>query len=457
MSSGSIRFRLWSAAAISLLAALAIAGIGLVFLFERHAERQLETDLIVDLNQVVGAAKFNGDVLAVTPPGVTDPRFSVPLSGYYWQVADLRSGALTRSRSLWDGTIDLPPASQDGLRHFYEVTGPGQTLLLVLDRTVTDTDGRSFRVAVAQDHGLISQSVRAYLHELVPALLLLALVLSAAFFAQITVGLAPLKTLRDAVRDVVSGRRGRLDAAAPAEVQPLTAEINRLLEAQEKALVRARARAADLAHGLKTPLQVLSADIRVLRDRGETTLADEIEKSADAIRWHVERELALARVAPRSGAASTEVAAVAARVIDVVRRTPQAERIVFAIDVPDGLVAPIDEGDLTELLGNLIENAGRFARGAVRVTAQRLPDGTAIAVSDDGPGIREADRETVLHRGVSLGSAMGSAEGSARGTGLGLAIVSDIVDSYRGRIGLGDAGPGLTVTIFLPAFLSAAK
>lgn len=455
MNGGSIRFRLWSAAAISLLIALAVAGAGLVFLFERHAERQLETDLIVDLNQVVGAVKFSGDTLAMSPAGVTDPRFSVPLSGYYWQVTDLRSGALTRSRSLWDEVINLPPVAQDGLRHFYEIAGPDGTLLLVLDRTVTDADGRSFRVVVARDHGLISQSVRAYLHELAPALVLLALVLSAAFFAQITVGLAPLRTLRDAVRDVVTGRRGRLDAAAPAEVQPLTAEINRLLEAQEKALKKARARAADLAHGLKTPLQVLAADIRTLRGRGETQLADEIEKSADAIRRHVERELARARVASHPDGARAEVAAVAKQVIEVVRRTPQAERIAFAVDVPDGLTAPIEEGDLTELLGNLVENAARFARAAVRITAQGSPEGTTIAVSDDGPGVAEADREAVLHRGVSLGSTSGGADGPGHGTGLGLAIVSDIVESYRGRFALGDARPGLVATVFLPASVSA--
>jgi signal transduction histidine kinase len=460
MNRGSIRFRLWSAAAISVLVALAIAGVGLVFLFEHHAERQLETDLIVDLNQVVGAAHFDGETLTATAPGVTDPRFSLPLSGYYWQVTDLQSRTLARSRSLWDAVIDLPPANPDGRRHFYEVTGPDQTLLLVLDRAVTDTDGRRFRVAVAQDHGLISQSVQAYLHELTPALLFLALVLSAAFFAQITVGLAPLKALGAAVSDVVAGKRGRLDAAAPAEVQPLTAEINRLLEAQEKALVRARARAADLAHGLKTPLQVISADIRLLRDRGDGDLADQIEKSTEAIRRHLERELARARVASPAGSVSADVESVARRVVEVVRRTPHAERIAFAIEMPAGLSASIDEGDLTELLGNLIENAARFAKARVQISAERRPAGTAITVADDGPGIPEADRDAVLRRGVSLGAARvthgDGTRASVRDTGLGLAIVADIVESYRGELVLGDAKPGLVVTVVLPTFVAEA-
>ena len=443
MTRGSIRLRLWSAAAVSVLAILAIAAFGLLYLFERHVERQLETDLIVDLNQVVGATKIVDGALTVVPPGVTDPRFSVPLSGYYWQVNDLQAGTVARSRSLWDGAIDLPAPSQDGLRHFYEAAGPDKALLLVLDRTITEADGHRFRVAVAEDHAIISQSVQSYLHELAPALILLAVVLLAAFFVQITVGLAPLTTLRDAVRSVVSGHRARLDAAAPAEVQPLSAEINRLLEAQDKALARARARAADLAHGLKTPLQVLSADIRLLRERGERDLADDIEKSAEAIRRHVERELARARVAPQRGSASAEVAAVALRVIGVVRRTPGSEHLEFLVESPAGMMAPIDEGDLTELLGNLVENAARFARTKVRIGAHVSSQGTTVFVSDDGVGIPEADREAVLHRGVSLGA--------TRGTGLGLAIVSDIVDSYGGQLTFGDAGPGLRVTILLPA------
>ena len=170
--------------------------------------------------------------------------------------------------------------------------------------------------------------MREYVQDLAPALILLAAALIAAFFVQITVGLAPLENLRVAVRNVIAQQTARLDVTAPSEVQPLADEINRLLDAQEKALARARARATDLAHGLKTPLQVLSADIRALRGKGETELADEIEKSAGAIRRHVERELARARLAPGiSGKASCRVRETAAGVIAVVRRTPNSKQL----------------------------------------------------------------------------------------------------------------------------------
>ncbi len=441
----SIRFRLWSAATISILIALAIAGVGLRYLFELNVERRIVSELTVDLNELIGATSFAADGRLSVAPDLTDPRFTYPLSGHYWQVEDLASHNLIRSRSLWDATLALADWGGSGeLKKIEELKGPGGELTIAVGRTITDADGRSFRAIVAEGHRSVEVSVREYVRDLALALIVLAAALMAAFFIQITVGLAPLENLRVAVRNVVAQQTARLDVAAPREVQPLADEINRLLDAQEKALARARARATDLAHGLKTPLQVLSADIRVLRAKGEGELADEIEKSAGAIRRHVERELARARLAPGvSGKASCLVREIAAGVIAVVRRTPGGKRLSFVLDVAPDLTAPVDEGDLSEILGNLLENAARFATSEVRVGASATASEVTIAVTDDGPGIPDADRDAALSRGVQLDNKGGS-------SGLGLAIVSDIVEAYGGRLSMANADPGLVVTIALP-------
>jgi len=441
----SIRFRLWSAATISILVALAIAGAGLRYLFELHVERRVVSELTVDLNELIGATTFAADGHLSVAPVLTDPRFSNPLSGYYWQVDDIATGRQERSRSLWDATLPSASSGNSGeLRKAEEVRGPGGELTIAVERTIVDPGGRAFRAIVAEDHRTVEISVSEYVRDLAPALTLLAAVLMAAFFIQITVGLAPLETLRVAVRNVIAQRIARLDVAAPREVQPLAEEINRLLDAQEKALAKARSRATDLAHGLKTPLQVLSADIRALRKKGETELADEIEKSAGAIRRHVERELARARLAPGvSGKASSRVFEIATGVIAVVRRTPAGERLVFDVNVAADFTAPIDEGDLSEILGNLVENASRFAKSSVCVDASKTASEVTISVADDGPGIPDADRVSALSRGVQLDNKGG-------GNGLGLAIVSDIVEAYRGRLTMTNATPGLVVTISLP-------
>lgn len=251
----SIRFRLWSAAAISILVALAIAGAGLRYLFELHVERRVVGELTVDLNELIGATTFTVDGQLSVASVLTDPRFSNPLSGYYWQVDDITTGKLERSRSLWDATLPSTSSGNSGeLKKIEEVRGPGGELTIAVERTIIDPSGRAFRAIVAEDHRTVEISVSEYVRDLAPALTLLAAVLMAAFFIQITVGLAPLETLRVAVRSVIAQRIARLDVAAPREVQPLAEEINRLLDAQEKALARARSRATDLAHGLKTPL-----------------------------------------------------------------------------------------------------------------------------------------------------------------------------------------------------------
>jgi signal transduction histidine kinase len=235
----------------------------------------------------------------------------------------------------------------------------------------------------------------------------------------------------------------RLSADAPTELKPLTGEINRLLDAQDTALARARSAAADLAHGLKTPLQVLSADIRRLREKGDTAIADEIDEIAGTIRRHVERELARARAAPRRSAHCV-VAEVAGRVLGVVRRTPRAEGLDFdTAAIPERLTAPIDEADLSEILGNLVENAVRFAKSVVRIEADDLDGSTRIAVSDDGPGIPAERRAQALARGGRL-------DLRGDGAGLGLAIVADVVEAYGGRLELEDAAPGLRAVVTLP-------
>jgi signal transduction histidine kinase len=441
----SIRFRLWMAATLSILIALAMAGVGLRYLFELHVERRVVGELTVDLNELISATTFAGEGRLVVAPVLSDPRFANPLSGYYWQVEDIGTGRLERSRSLWDAKLVLAAQSAGGeLRRVEEFKGPGGELSIAVERTIIDASGRSFRAVVAEDHRSVEVSVSEYVVDLAPALFLLAAALMAAFFIQITVGLAPLENLRVAVKNVIAQRTARLEVVAPSEVQPLGDEINRLLDAQDKALARARSRATDLAHGLKTPLQVLSADIRALRKKGETDLADEIEKSAGAIRRHVERELARTRLAPGvSGKASCRVSDVAAGVIAVVKRTPGGKKLSFKMEVAEDLTASIDEGDLTEILGNLVENAARYAKSSVRVDAFTTIGEVIVTVADNGPGIPDAHRESALSRGVQLDSKGGS-------SGLGLAIVSDIVEAYGGCLKMTNANPGLVVTVSVP-------
>jgi signal transduction histidine kinase len=443
---GSIRLRLLIAGAVSVVAALAVAGAGLTYLFERHVERRVEAELATYLDQLIAGVGLAADGALVVNGPPADPRFFVPLSGLVWQVA-APSGTLIRSRSLWDGTLALPADDlSDGTVHMYEIVGPDGGLYVAVERQVRDAalGDRPFQVAVAINHREIDEATADFAFDLIPALAVLAVFLVLAGWVQVTVGLLPLDRLRRAVADVVSGRSSRLAAGVPAEVQPLAGEINRLLEAQAAALAKARSAAADLAHGLKTPLQVLSGDIRALKAKGETELAEEIDTVAATIRRHVERELARARAAPRAGApARSRIAEVAARVIDVVRRTPRGETLGFDVAVPPAMTAAVDETDLAEILGNLVENAVRFAVAQVRIEATEDKGETVLVVADDGPGIPPEKRVEAVARGVRL-------DVRGDGAGLGLAIVADLAEAYGGRLELTEGGPGLRAVVRVP-------
>lgn len=432
MTSGSLRWRLAIGGAAAIIAALVLAGIGLNALFERHVMRSLERDLEVHLRQVLSAVELtpSGAPQLVREP--SDPRFSEPLSGLYWQIRTAE-GASLRSRSLWDTTLELPGDELAvGEIHRHRIAGPQGSDLLTIERTVYLTSGGArtgVRLAVAADVKNITQARQAFVRELVPSLALLAAALAAAAWVQINLGLRPLSRVRAGIAAVRSGQSGQIDASVPSEVAPLVAEINDLLATQERDLERARRRAGDLAHGLKTPLSALASDVRALRARGENAIADRIGEIGDAMNRHIERELARVRIKGKRGyaeTAETPIAPLLTSLVAIQQRTGSGERLLFHSGVPAGARIRMDKADLAEVLGNLLENASRHAKTRVRITL--TPDGR-IAIDDDGPGIPAHLRDAVLKRGQRL-------DEQAPGTGLGLAIVQDVLEAYDRQLTL---------------------
>jgi signal transduction histidine kinase len=444
MNSGSLRLRLLIAGAVSILIALGLAAFGLALLFERHVERRFDAELTVYLNQLVAnlALSRSGDLIVERPPA--DPRFEEPLSGLYWQID---AGKALRSRSLWDSALVLPPErTTDDRVHHYRVPGPGGEQLYLLQKSIELPDslgGKHIRVAVAWKADEIQKSVRDFASELVPFLLLIGALLIAASWAQVTIGLRPLAAIRKKLGAIRSGQARRLEFGFPAEVQPLAEEIDGLLDAREKAVERAKSRAADLAHGLQTPLQVLNGEVERLKRKGETAIAADISSLADGMRRHVDRELARARLVYASRDASVNVKSVVDRVVRVVERIPHGQKLDWAIDVAEDVRAPVEAEDLSEALGNLLENAARHAHTRVSIAARREANAIYITVADDGPGIAEEHRSTAVARGQRLDT-------RSDGAGLGLAIVSDIAEAWGGSLTLDDAKPGLMVKLQFP-------
>jgi signal transduction histidine kinase len=449
MTRHSLRLRLMLAQAATIAVALVLAGIGLTILFERHLERRVDEELATYVRQLAGRLVVDPDGSLRLFADLADPRFEVPLSGLYWQVESVPEGTLLRSRSLWDHVLDLPADPlRPGSVHRHDLPGPGGTSLFVHERPLilgSGTSERRVRVAAAIDRTSLEAARAAFAGQLALALGLLALVLITAALAQVWFGLRPFEQLRHAVGLVRTRQSDRLADGYPDEIRPLVDEVNALLESQSATIAKARAQAADLAHGLKTPLTVLRAAAAKLKARDDADTAADLDRLARDMQRHIDRHLARARLAATSrGGEATAAAHAVGQLVQTLQRTPRGSALDWHVAIDGALMVAVDADDLAELLGNLLDNATKWAREQVRVSATAGAETIRIEVADDGPGVPEADRGHLGTRGLRL-------DAETPGHGIGLGIVRDIVTAYGGTLAFGaSAEGGLEAAVTLP-------
>jgi signal transduction histidine kinase len=259
-------------------------------------------------------------------------------------------------------------------------------------------------------------------------------------------GMAPLERLRGRLAALRAGRASRVEGEYPSEVQPLVDDLNTLIEDRERRVTRAQAKAADLAHGLKTPLAVLAQEAESARAAGHTELAAILGEQTERMRRQIEFHLAESR-AVVSGTAADGRSSVAESVRGLVRaleRLHAEPGITMTADVAEDISVRVRRENLDEMLGNLLDNACKWARTRLTVHAVTGSGRVVITVDDDGPGLDPAMRDRVLQRGMR-------ADEAAPGTGLGLAIVRELAEAHGGTIALA-ASPdgGLRARLELP-------
>jgi signal transduction histidine kinase len=276
-------------------------------------------------------------------------------------------------------------------------------------------------------------------------LIVIGVVLVTAGVSVIRRGLSPFATLRDQLQDVRAGRISRLDGEYPTEVEPLVNELNMLLEDRERRVARAVAKAGDLAHGLKTPLAILTQEIDRATAAGQAALAATLREQVDRMRRQIDSHLAQARAtAGGTMGARADVRAAVSALVRAMERLYADRRLTFRTADVAAVAARAPQEDLEEMLGNLLDNACKWASSQVVLVARAEGDRVAIDVDDDGAGLNPVMRERVLQRGVR-------ADETAPGSGLGLAIVRDLAEAYGGTIAL-EPSPlgGLRVRLQLP-------
>jgi len=278
---------------------------------------------------------------------------------------------------------------------------------------------------VALDHAEVDELRQEFEHDVLWILGAIALVLAVTAWFQVRHSLSPLRVLDRELKAVHEGRQPRLGSASAREVEPVVTDLNKLLDRQEQLIRKARDRAGTLAHGLKTPLTVIRAEARRLIPQGLSESAAKIGGQLEAIRRHVDRELARARTAGAAAAAGTytNVGETVDRLLRLMQYLPRGDAISWDDEVSEGLSVRIDPGDFGEVLGNLLDNARKWAQSSVVVRARIEGKQAIITVEDDGPGFDQPSGDPLRERELP-----NAADGES--SGLGLGIVRDILAEY---------------------------
>ena len=456
MRANSLALRLFLSATAWTVVILLVTGVILSTVYRHAEERSFDRRLGVYLKTLVADVASPEDSGEKFPQSIGEPLFDLPLSGWYWQVTrlDQQKPEVHSSRSLWDSALprlDERKVTPDatGSRQGY-VEGPEEQRLRLVERTIDLGDDGRFLIAVAGDAAEIEGDMRAFDEALTVTFCVLAVVLLLTTTFQVQFGLAPLKRISEGLAAIRSGTAERLEGRFPEEIAPLARETNALIEANREIIERARTHVGNLAHALKTPLSVI---VNEAASRGEDAFAVKVREQTAIMRDQVTRHLERARLAARVAAIGTvtEVRPVITALARTMEKIHHHRGIAIDVDAPDSARFRGEQQDLEEMVGNLVDNACKWAQSRVAVEAvsektdprhdrRRL----RIVVDDDGPGLSPQEREQVARRGRRL-------DETKPGSGLGLSIVVELANLYGGGLTLGTAPiGGLRAELVLP-------
>jgi signal transduction histidine kinase len=460
MRFNSLAFRLFATAAAWTLLVLPIAGFIIYGLYRDDVQASFDGQLLKLVNAItVDSMGSSGDAQPLAPSNLYEPLFEVTHSGWYWQITPLApaNGRKLVSPSLATEALPSPAAKkvapdESGAR-WLNAKGPKDEPLRIVE--VIDTLGHepgkpSYSVIVAGPQDWLDHLVGNFRYRLTTALALAGLGLVAVTLFQVRFGLLPLRQIERGLAGIRSGTSTTLEGDLPAEIEPLQSELNALIRSNQAIVDRARTQVGNLAHALKTPLAVISNEAR----GDKSGLGAKVIEQAEIMRQSMTRYLDRARMAARVGVIGrvTPVAPVVEPLVRTLQRIHQDKGVVITVECPADARFSGEKQDLEEMLGNLLDNACKWARGEVMLMVEVPPSTSrarnrrlAITVADDGPGLNDEQRARIGKRGLRL-------DETKPGSGLGLSIVLELVHSYGGTCELAHAKEGgLAVHLNLPA------
>ena len=439
--SGSLTRRMIGIAALWIMLLLGLGGFTLDRVLTSAITSNFDAQLDYVLTAMISSSEIGPEGEVLFNRALADQRFLEPYSGLYYQISGDGFDPFP-SRSLWDRRLDVGQRHADDEAHYYDSEEFPMEKLRIIERDVRLPGSPvRWRFQVGQSRDLIDDQIGVLRRTMVRSFGILGLGLIVLAALQAIYGLWPLRRVRRALTAVRSGQKARIEERLPREIEPLTEELNALLEHNEIQAEEARRHAGNLAHALKTPLTVITNAATA----NSPDLADTVCREATTMRRQVDHHLARARAVGRRSSAHARSPVWPS--LEAVERavTRLYENVTVDLAGHKQAAVRVERQDLDEMLGNLIENAAKYGNGRVFVTVKTIPDCVEIEIEDDGAGIPEADRASIFDRGARLDT-------DKPGTGLGLAIVRDVAEIYGGSIHLEESEDlgGLLARLRLP-------
>lgn len=446
----SLKTRLIIVATIWVALGVAVAGILLSAVSKDFLIGQFYDELHVHLDELQALMELDDKGQFSLQRPLSDPRYIAPLSGFYWEIQ--KGGKLlARSTSLEGPMLKVPnDGGADAQVHTHHIDGPTGELLIAERLRWLDTSKDPLRIIIGTDKRFLAGELQKFNRVLTWSLGAFALSMIGAAVLLLLYAMAPFGQLRAALARVRSSASPRLAGEFPEEVQPLIDDLNNLLSVSGDQILRARAQAGNIAHGLKTPLAILVDEAHRLEQKGEQQSAAVIRDQCRRMQGQIDYQIARARAAAsraKPGTASS-LSETADQVVRALARLHIDRGLAIDDEIPAGLMVACEVQDVSEMLGNLIDNACKHAKSRVviRTDADAAPGFVSVLVEDDGPGLPPEAWDVVFNIGEQW-------KDRSEGSGLGLPIVRDLVQLYGGVVRLGQSQlGGLAVRLELPAF-----
>lgn len=460
MRFNSLAFRLFTTAAAWTLLVLPIAGFIIYGLYREDVQASFDGQLQKLVNAITVDSMGTGDGPPMPPRNLYESLFERTHSGWYWQITPIDkdpNGRRLVSASL--ATAELPSPAAKGIEpdlsgaRWMNTKGPvGEPLRLVevIDTLGHEPDKPRYSIIVAGPQDWLDHLVANFRYRLTTALALAGLGLVAVTLFQVRFGLLPLRQIERGLADIRSGAASTLEGELPAEIEPLQSELNALIRSNQDIVDRSRTHVGNLAHALKTPLAVITNEARGDKSRLGAKVVEQAEIMSQQVKHYLDR----ARMAARVNVIGrvTPVRPVVEPLVRALQRIHLDRKITISVDCPPDARFQGERHDLEEMLGNLLDNACKWARHSVELrvelsgtTARARSRKLKITVADDGPGLNDQQRAKIGKRGIRL-------DESKPGSGLGLSIVFDLAQSYQGSCELAQSEKGgLAVNLTLPA------